>query len=171
MTREEPRKRRRLFWYQDFQPGFIWGLGGAFMAALLAGVFSLLILGMALGRQAVPNIFPVLIVFNVITLLALLLIIYWVVLFVSHRMGGPLYRMGLIFEQLGRGRLDRRVNLRRDDQLQEVAEAINQGMSGLRQRVETLRGGLCSLQELEEEPSLRAEAERLCQEMDRLFVT
>jgi methyl-accepting chemotaxis protein len=170
MSRKEPIRRRRLFWYRSFQPGFVWGLGGAVLAALLSGIFSLLILVMVQGRPVVPDVFPVLIVFNVIALLALLLIVYWVVLFVSHRMGGPLHRMQMLFEDLGRGRLDQRVDLRRDDQLQEVAQAINRGVGSLRDRLDRLRQQLLTLRDSSGETQLQAEAERLCKVLDELFV-
>jgi len=170
MSRKEPIKRRRLFWYQGFQPGFVWGFGGAVLAAFLAGVFSLLILAMAHGRPAAPDVFPLLMVFNVISLLALLLIVYWVVLFVSHRMGGPLHRMQMLFAELEQGRLDQRVDLRRDDQLQEVAQAINRSVGSLRERLTRLRRQLAALRDSCQEARLQAEAERLCKELDELFV-
>ena len=170
MSRVEPRKRRRLFWYQDFQPSFVWGFGGAVLAALMAGAFSLLILFMVQGRAVVPDVFPLLIAFDLIILLALLLIIYWVILFVSHRMGGPLYRISLLCEQLGKGHLDQRVSLRRGDQLQEVAQAFNQGLGGLRHRIRQVRGQVALLCQMEQEGEIKAQAQRLSRELDELFI-
>ncbi|MCF8034847.1 MAG: hypothetical protein K9K66_16585 [Desulfarculaceae bacterium] len=170
MSTEQQIRRQRLFWYQGFQPSFVWGLGGAVLAGLMASVFSLLILIMAQGRPVVPDIFPVLIIFNFIGLLALGMIVYWVALFISHRMGGPLYRMTLLFEQLGQGRLDQQVNLRRDDQLQDIAQALNQGVGGLRYRLVRVRRRVANLCETAQDTETKAEIQSLRQELDELFV-
>ncbi|MBU1275861.1 MAG: methyl-accepting chemotaxis protein [Proteobacteria bacterium] len=169
MRRNET-KRRRLYFYPGFQPSFVWGLGGAVLAAGLAALLSMTILLVVQGREVVPNIFPLLLGFNIIVVLGLLSIVYWVALFVSHRMGGPLYRMEVLFKDLGEGRLNHKVSLRRDDQLHHVAEALNQGVSGLRQRLEELRRQARQLEDVTDPHELREQAKLLGRHIDDLFV-
>ncbi|MCB2227022.1 MAG: methyl-accepting chemotaxis protein [Desulfarculaceae bacterium] len=170
MSSQPHQRRRRLFWYPGFQTSFVWGLGGAVLAVLMSSGFSLLILLMARNRPVLPDIFPVLIIFDLIILLAMGMIVYWMALFVSHRMGGPLHRMARLMEGLGQGRLDQRVSLRQGDQLQDIAQSLNQGVGGLRYRVERLRRGVQVLCETAPTPESQAEAQRLRQELDELFV-
>ncbi len=169
MIQQETR-RRRLYLYPGFQPSFIWGLCGAVLAAGLAALFSMVILLVVQGRPSVPDVFPLLISFNIIVVVALLIIVYWVALFVSHRMGGPLYRMEVMFKDLAEGRLDQKVRLRRGDQLQEVAEALNRGVSGLRQRLEDLRAQARQLEEVSDPQELRDRVSLLGRRIDDLFV-
>lgn len=163
-------RRRRLYFYPGFQPSFVWGLGGAVLAAALAALFSMVILLMVHGRPVVPDVLPLLIGFNIIVVLSLLIIVYWVALFVSHRMGGPLYRMEVAFKDLGEGRLNQKVCLRRGDQLQQVADALNQGVDSLRERLEDLRSQARQLEEVRDPQELRDRVNLLSRRMDDLFV-
>lgn len=170
MATESETRRRRMYFYPGFQPSFVWGLGGAVLAAGLAAVFSMVILLLVQGRAQVPNVFPILIGFNIVVLLSLLIIIYWVALFVSHRMGGPLYRMEEAFKDMAQGRLNHMVSLRRGDQLQQEAEALNQGVSGLRERLEELREQARQLEKVTDPQEVRDRANLLGRRMDDLFV-
>ncbi len=57
-----------------------------------------------------------------------------VVLYISHKLAGPLYRFETLCEQVGNGNLDGAANLRQSDQLQELARAFSDMVSRLRQR-------------------------------------
>ena len=170
MTTESETRRRRMYFYPGFQPSFVWGLGGAVLAAGLAALFSMVLLLLVQGRAQVPDVFPILIGFNIMIMLSLLLIVYWVGLFVSHRMGGPLYRMEVAFKEMAQGRLNQPVSLRRGDQLQQEAQALNQGVSGLRERLEELREQARQLEEAIDPQELRDRANLLGRRMDDLFV-
>lgn len=170
MVTESETRRRRIYFYPGFQPSFVWGLGGAVLAAGLAAVFSMVILLLVQGRAMVPDVFPILIGFNIVVVLSLLIIVYWVALFVSHRMGGPLYRMEVAFKDMAQGRLDQRVSLRRYDQLQQEAEALNQGVNGLRERLAELRDQARQLEQVTDPQELRDRANLLGRRMDDLFV-
>jgi methyl-accepting chemotaxis protein len=170
----ECRRRRWLFFYRDFRPSFVWGLAVAGAAILLPLVFSSLIMFMLSGRQSIPNIFPLLLSLNLIALLGLLVLAYWVALCVSHRMGGPLYRLQDALRFLGQGYLNQRVRLRENDQLQDFAQTLNQAVTGLQERVESLRtetqGLLRQAEQEQAEAELRQQIERLRASMDDLFV-
>ncbi|MCF8064218.1 MAG: methyl-accepting chemotaxis protein [Desulfarculaceae bacterium] len=170
MPTENETRRRRMYFYPGFQPSFVWGLGGAVLAAGLATVFSMVILLLVHGRSIVPDVLPILIGFHIVVELSLLLFVYWVALFVSHRMGGPLYRMEMAFKGMAQGRLDQRVNLRRGDQLQREAEALNQGVGSLRERLEDLRDQVKQLEMVRDPQEARDRASLLGRRMDDLFV-
>ncbi|MCB2193544.1 MAG: hypothetical protein KQI62_18360 [Deltaproteobacteria bacterium] len=170
MPASNQKRRRRMYFYPGFQPSFVWGLGGAVLAAGLAAVFSMVILFLVQGRPQVPNVFPLLIGFNIVVVLSVLLIIYWVALFVSHRMGGPLYRMEMAFKDMAQGRLNQQVSLRRNDQLQQEAQALNQGVSGMRERLKELREQVRQLEKVADLQEARDRANLLGRRMDDLFV-
>ncbi len=48
-----------------------------------------------------------------------------VVLYISHKIAGPLYRFETLCREVGQGNLDTVTHLRADDQLQELAEAFS----------------------------------------------
>ena len=169
MATESETRRRRMYFYPGFQPSFVWGLGGAVLAAGLAAVFSMVILLLVHGRSMVPDVLPILIGFNIVVVLSLLLIVYWVALFVSHRMGGPLYRMEVAFRDMAQGRLNQPVYLRRGDQLQQEAQALNQGVSALRERLEELRDQARQMEEAVDPQEMRDRANLLRRRMDDLF--
>ncbi|RJX29890.1 MAG: methyl-accepting chemotaxis protein [Desulfarculus sp.] len=170
----ECRRRRWLFFYRDFRPGFVWGLAVAGAAILLPLLFSSLIMLLLTGRQSIPDMFPLLLYLNLIAVLALLVLAYWVALCVSHRMGGPLYRLQDILRSLGQGYLNQRVRLRENDQLQGFALSLNQALGAVQERVERLRTETLELQrqaEKEQAPAeLRQQIERLRATLDDLFV-
>lgn len=169
MAKGDRTRRRRLYFYPGFQPSFIWGLGGAVVAAGLAALFSLFILLVVQGRAVAVDVFPLLIGFNAVVVLALLVVVYWVALFISHRMGGPLYRLEAACKDLAQGRLNQRVDLRQNDQLQEMAAALNLGMSGLRERLVELRQELRELEKVGDPQEVRDRAKHLGRRMDELF--
>ncbi len=67
-------------------------------------------------------------------------------LFISHKIAGPLYRLKISLEALGKGDLSK-MHLRDGDQLQEVAVSYNEAMGNLNDKVETLKGA-SSMQEV-----------------------
>lgn len=170
----EQRRRRRLFFYKGFQPGFVWGFLVAGSAVLLPLVLSSLILLKLQGRPSIPDVFPLLLALNIIALLALLIMAYWVALFISHRMGGPLFRLEAALASLGQGYLNERASVRKNDQLQSFAETLDQAQAGLRERVEQLRHRAGELQRLAQDspatPELRQEIERLRAHLEEMFV-
>ncbi|MEW5913420.1 MAG: methyl-accepting chemotaxis protein [Thermodesulfobacteriota bacterium] len=174
MSQNQERRRRRLFFYPGFQTSFIWGLVVAGAAVLLPLVFSCLILILLYGRQSIPNVFPLLLALNLVALLGLLVLAYWMALCVSHRMGGPLYRLEDVLRSMGQGYLGQRVRLRQGDQLQGFAQSLNQALGGLQDRAERLRAEIHQLQqkvEQEQTPeALRLQIERLRANLDDLFV-
>lgn len=52
-------------------------------------------------------------------------VVIFIALVVSHRIAGPLIRIERIIDEIGRGNFKARLTLRKNDQLKEIAEAIN----------------------------------------------
>ena len=57
-----------------------------------------------------------------------------VVLYISHKIAGPLYRFETLCRQIGEGNLDGVTHVRENDQLQELAVAFTEMVEQLRQR-------------------------------------
>jgi HAMP domain-containing protein len=76
---------------------------------------------------------------RLITLLAGLIIFCANFLFVlplTHYFAGPVYRFERVFEEMEKGDLSMTVKLRKHDELQETAMALNRAIIGLRKKFE-----------------------------------
>lgn len=69
-----------------------------------------------------------------ITFLALLLHS----LYFMHRIAGPLYRFSTLFRSIGTGALHQRARLRKHDYLHQEAQAFNNMLDGLENRIKTI---------------------------------
>ena len=56
-------------------------------------------------------------------------------LFISHKIAGPLYKFEMIARQIGSGNLQVNTNLRRLDQLKDLSIAFNDMTTGLREKI------------------------------------
>lgn len=59
---------------------------------------------------------------------------FGVILFLSHFLAGPLYRFEKTFDEIRDGNLTVVARLRRHDEMQDVADRLNQALAGLRNR-------------------------------------
>jgi methyl-accepting chemotaxis protein len=64
-----------------------------------------------------------------------LILLYGAVLFFSHYIAGPIYRLERVFEQMAEGDIGMKVNLRKYDEFKEVAALLNGALAGLRERL------------------------------------
>ncbi len=62
-------------------------------------------------------------------------ITFGLALFFSHFIAGPIYRFEKTLEQMREGNLNIHVRLRKNDELQEVADTFNQALASLRNKV------------------------------------
>ena len=60
-------------------------------------------------------------------------------LFISHKISGPLYRLKKELSTIGIGDLSGDFSLRKDDQLQDIANSMSNMIKGLRDRVSDLK--------------------------------
>lgn len=141
-----PYRRRILYIHKAFQRSFILKFCLIALCAMTAASLLLYFLSkntltatyryhhLALQRTG-EVILPSLVITNVLVLLALLAATVLVTLYVSHKIGGPLYRLSKSLEAVGGGNLASPVKLREHDQLTDFAAAINQMTENLRERV------------------------------------
>jgi len=62
------------------------------------------------------------------------LVTFLVVLIITHRVAGPLYRIGLTAAQVAQGHYRERVNLRRKDYIQDFADKFNEMLDNVESR-------------------------------------
>jgi nitrogen fixation/metabolism regulation signal transduction histidine kinase len=73
---------------------------------------------------------------NVVAMLVSGAATIFVMLYASHKIGGPLYRFEKLCQQVGGGRLDAAPELRAGDQLQDLGKAFQDMVASLRNRQE-----------------------------------
>ncbi|MBU0996146.1 MAG: methyl-accepting chemotaxis protein [Proteobacteria bacterium] len=62
-----------------------------------------------------------------------------VILFISHKIVGPLYRFETELKHIGEGDLTRRIYLRKEDQFTEIKEAMNSMIENLNSKVTEIK--------------------------------
>lgn len=153
-----PSKRRIVYIHKEFQRNFIFkfcviALCAMLLASLLLYFFSKNTMTatyrhhhLALQRTA-EAILPALIITNLVVLLGLLIATVIVTLYVSHKIGGPLYRLNKSLESIGNGNLSLRIGLRQHDQLMDFASGINQMTQNLNHKVCQIQREVTQLKE------------------------
>jgi len=112
-------------------------------------------------------ILPVIVVFSSLVVLAL-------TLFVSHKISGPIFRIRKEIELLQAGDLTRKFTIRNSDQLQALAQSLNEMTQTLRQKHLAIGGQCRSVTNFLEEKNLsgsREDREKLLQMLKELYET
>jgi methyl-accepting chemotaxis protein len=117
-------------------------------------------------QQTAEAILPALIITNTVVLLGFLVATVFVTLYVSHKIAGPLYRLGKSVESIGQGNLKLRISLRRRDQLADFAYQLDQMTQNLSERVRKIQSEVSNLHEKAQvsgwkEEEIRRDIERL----------
>jgi methyl-accepting chemotaxis protein len=159
MSGQQRQHRRRVVYiHRAFQRKFIIqfcviALCAMIAASLLVYFFSKNTLTatyryhhLALQRTG-EAILPALVITNLVILLALLAATIAVTLYVSHKIAGPLYRLGRSLENIGSGDLTFSVQLREHDELSEIAQTLNNTIENLRSRVSQIQEEIHGLKE------------------------
>ncbi|MDD5680809.1 MAG: HAMP domain-containing protein, partial [Candidatus Omnitrophica bacterium] len=133
--------RTRYFLARGFQlryAGII--LLVAFVTAVLSGltVFHTTcnILGTKLSQVYPQGLFVSIfnkVAFSLARNMAVLAILIFIfAIFISHRIAGPIYRIKSVIREMGEGKLDVPVYLRKNDELHDLAEEINKLQESLK---------------------------------------
>jgi methyl-accepting chemotaxis protein len=61
------------------------------------------------------------------------------VVYLSHRIAGPLFNISRVLKGIGEGDLSKQVTLRSTDEIQQLADVINQMIGELRQKVSLIK--------------------------------
>lgn len=151
-----PYRRRVVYIHKAFQRKFILKFCVIALCAMVAASSLVYLLSkdtltatyryhhLALQRTG-EAILPALVITNLVILLALLGATIAVTLYVSHKIAGPLYRLGRSVEGVGAGDLSFSVKLREHDELLDFAATLNGAVEGLRERVLQVQGEIDSL--------------------------
>jgi len=182
-----PYRRRIVYIQKEFQRNFILKFSLIALCAMAAASLLLYFTSkntltatyryhhLALQRTG-EAILPSLVVTNLIVLLFFLAATIVVTLYVSHKIGGPLYRLKNSLESIGNGNLTTLVQLREHDQLMDFVSTINQMTGNLKDRVSQIQKQAAQLREktLREDWSreeIKGDMEGLHLTIQRLFET
>ena len=86
-------------------------------------------------RSTAVAIFPAVMYTNLITLGLITLATIAIMLFISHKLAGPLFRFENEIREIAEGDLTRAIKLRKEDQITEMAESLNRMSSQLREKL------------------------------------
>lgn len=181
-----PFRRRNYFIKKKFQVNFtvkflIIILIEAFLAAglflyLSKGTLTTGYSGSELRIARTYDFFlPMLLLSNLIIVRISTVIGIGVLIFLSHRLAGPLYRFENILNTIKKGDLTQRFKLREKDEFAELANSINEHTDTLDKNMGHLKAGVMEFSQLiskmqtalTSNPSANKELERLLQEMSK----
>lgn len=181
----KPYRRRITYIYKEYQRSFILKFCAVALAALCTSGLLLFYLSrdtmtatyryhhLALLRTSETILWPLLIT-NAIVLLCFLLVTIFITQYVSHKIGGPLWRMGKVFEAIGKGNLEVQIHLRQKDQLKDFASQINRMTQSLRERVREVQDQAARLNQKAQLPEtgeneIKEDIDRFCRNVSQLF--
>lgn len=157
------KKRRTVFIKRGFQMRFIYWVIGLLAVCCLCSaavlyplISSELSSGLTSGHLDVGgikgNLLLAILVGNGLAIIVAALAATVVVLYISHKIAGPLYRFESICKEIGSGNLNVSTGLRSTDQLEGLSEAFGEMLNQLRNRrkdqhtrIETARRELSAL--------------------------
>ncbi len=138
-------KRKTLFIQRAFQGRFIaWIIGLLMLSVVCSALILYLLLSSELGTELQiahhqilstwQRLGPAILVGSVLAVVIGGLAAAVVVLYISHKIAGPLYRFERLFEEVGRGNFEVSTSLRQSDQLKGLADAFADMLGQLRVR-------------------------------------
>ncbi len=153
MAENRPYRRKQYFIKRGYQTRFI--LKFCLLVLVGAVVSTVLLYMMAEGsltstyensrlmvRTTSVAILPAVIYTNLITLGLVTVACIFVVLYISHRIAGPLYRFEKELSEIAEGDLTKVVQLRKKDEITDMAQSLNRMTTSLRERLIELSGQL-----------------------------
>ncbi len=176
MSQNKNPYRRHYFIKKEFQSKFILKfcliiLAGVLISTGLLFLFSqgTLTSSFHQSRLVIKNtavaILPAVICTNLITLGLISLATIVVTLFVSHKIAGPLFRFEKEIKEIGQGDLTKKIGLRKEDQITNMAESLNKMTASLHEKVLDIRTGV---EHLIESASKQNASQGLIEELNRL---
>ena len=176
MPQKKSYKRRKVFIKKDYQLKFILKFCLIlFAGALLStGILFLLSQGTLTSsfqdsRLVVKNtalaIIPAVLITNSITLVMITLTAVIVVLLISHKIAGPMFRFEKYFLEIGEGNLAKKIILRKKDQFTDMSESLNLMTANLRVKVGAIYD---EVEQLNESAKKQQAPEKLIKELNHL---
>jgi methyl-accepting chemotaxis protein len=99
-------------------------------------------------RNTATAIMPAVILTNVITLIVITFATIVVVLFISHKIAGPMFRFEKDLKDIGQGDLTKKVSLRKKDQFTNLGDSLNIMTATLHEKVVSTQAEVEQLIEL-----------------------
>ena len=159
------KKRRTIFIKRSFQMRFIfWVIALLIMCGLCSAAVLYPFLSSEMNNKLISghldignikrNLAIAIIIGNVLAVIVAALATTVVILYISHKIAGPLYRFEMVCKEIGRGNLNVYAGLREKDQLEGLSEAFSEMIAQLREwrneqnkRLEAARESLNILQD------------------------
>lgn len=160
---QKPKFRRRQYFIQkDYQFKFILKfclivLSGSIISTAFLFFFAqgTLTSSFEHSRLVIRNtataIMPAVILTNVLTLLVITFATTVVVLFISHKIAGPMFRFEKELKDIGQGDLAKKVTLRKKDQFTNLADSLNIMTAALHEKIVSTQAEVAQLIELASE--------------------
>ena len=92
-------------------------------------------------------LFPILVQTIIIAAIMVSIATAFIIIFITHRIAGPVYRFKKVIANLGTGNFAGECKIRRKDDLQELASAINEMMANVRVNLKALESATSALKE------------------------
>lgn len=165
MDNKRSYKRRQVFIKKAYQIKFILKfciiilIGGIISTGLVA-LFSrgTLTTSFEHGRLIVTDtaraILPTVILTNIITLAIVLLIVVLTVLYLSHKIAGPMFRFEKDISTVKKGDLTLRIFLRKQDQFAELSKSFNEMTASLHDKVKAILSDIDQIRASAEEQNI-----------------
>jgi len=184
MPQKKSYKRRKLFIKKDYQLKFILKfclilLTGALLSTCLLFLLShgTLTSTFRHSRLVVENtafaILPAVLWTNVITLVLITLAAVIIILLISHKIAGPMFRFEKDLSEIGEGNLVKRISLRKKDQFTDLSDSLNRMTESLHSKVAAIADEVAQLiksaKKQQAPEQLTANLEHLKKLIDRQF--
>ncbi|PIP37593.1 MAG: hypothetical protein COS92_08005 [Desulfobacterales bacterium CG07_land_8_20_14_0_80_52_14] len=165
MTQDTSYKRRNVFIKKSYQFYFILKfcliilLGGVISTALViflsrGTVTTSFENGRLMVKNTVMAILPTVILTNAVTVAIVLVIAVLTVLYISHKIAGPMFRFEKELGAIAQGNLTIQISLRKKDQFVTLSTAFNDMTDSLRGKVLAVESEILQFQELAKQRDL-----------------
>jgi nitrogen fixation/metabolism regulation signal transduction histidine kinase len=143
---QKPYKRHRYFLLNTSQPRLLMGLEFIFcillvFSGILFYIFANRDLTMAYFqahlriKNTMELLLPILVGINLLGLAVCSVFL----LYYTHRIAGPAYRLGMVLKDVARGKLNGTVKFRNNDELKELEEIGSEMLAGLNLRMNNIK--------------------------------
>ncbi|MCD6298210.1 MAG: methyl-accepting chemotaxis protein [Deltaproteobacteria bacterium] len=176
MTKNRSYKRRHFFVKKGYQFVFILKfclivIAGAVISTGLLFLFSQGTLTSSFRNSSLAiektgfAILPSVLYTNIITLILILLATITVVLFISHKIAGPMFRFEKELKEIGQGNLTKSIRLRNKDQITDMATDLNSMTASLHDKVTAIQN---DVEQVIEFASKQNASEKIIEELRHL---
>lgn len=179
MAQERPYKRRKVFIKPSYQFKFILKFCLILLAGGIISTVSVLLLsrgtlttafehGRLIVKPTASAIFPIVLLTNAVTLAIVTLIAIVTVLYVSHKIAGPMFRFEKDMGLVKNGDLTIQITLRKKDQFVALSQSLTEMVSNLREKVLSLESEILKA---EKEMAQKETGKEFLPELERIRIS